>query len=433
MSSSRGYLPVSSVTLLKGLLTVGLITAFLSLGTSRAFYVDALVSPFFAMTLAAALVLHLSVRPWRDAVWVLIATLSLSIFHPDVRHLANPSAVVAIVSFLGLSSLLVMALEVLWCSHAQRPALLKALIPAVALAGSEWSATTLLGITDRLQPKTLDLYLYSFDCSLRIQLSFLIGQLFQRMPLLRVVSLFFYIGLPLTLVIVYAGRLKRKLSAVPLMLAFLVTGPLGVVFYNLFPANGPRYVFSHFPFGGLTIAQAAGLYLEPIAIAGYRNAIPSLHMTWVILAWWGSRGISWTAKLIALAFVVFTILSTLGSGEHYLIDLVVAFPFALTVRAATDYVVELRETRRSLPLGIGLCMTLLWLALLRFANRMFWVSPLVPWLLVASTVIVCVAIERWCYRERHEPIDGREFATDGQEITGGCRDRNSRRLRWNRG
>lgn len=34
----------------------------------------------------------------------------------------------------------------------------------------------------------------------------------------------------------------------------------------------------------------------------------------------------------------------------------------------------------------GLLGVLLWFALLRYANPMFWISPLVPWSLVAATI-----------------------------------------------
>jgi hypothetical protein len=105
-------------------------------------------------------------------------------------------------------------------------------------------ASTLLDFTEALHPKTLDLYLYSFDCSLRIQLSFVLGQMFARYEWLRIAGLLFYIALPLPLALVYAARLRLEIEkAFPVMLAFLVTGPLGVLFYNMVPAAGPVHVF----------------------------------------------------------------------------------------------------------------------------------------------------------------------------------------------
>jgi hypothetical protein len=60
-------------------------------------------------------------------------------------------------------------------------------------------------------------------------------------------------------------------------------------------------------------------------------------MAWVLLVWWYSRALSWWERSIAFFFLFFTVLATLGTGEHYLIDLVVAFPFAVFVEALVRF------------------------------------------------------------------------------------------------
>jgi hypothetical protein len=203
------------------------------------------------------------------------------------------------------------------------------------------------------------------------------------------VGVFCYIGLPIPIAVVYGGQLVRKgLNAWPAALAFLVTGPLGILFYNLFPATGPIHLFAgNFPFHPLTIEQAARLAAEPIVILAPRNAIPSLHMAWVLLAWWYSRGLSWWSRGIVLAFVVFTALATLGTGEHYFIDLIVAFPFTLMIRALCTFSLPWKSRRRIEALLAGLAGTLVWFALLRFGLKFFWTSPVIPWAFVAATVV----------------------------------------------
>jgi hypothetical protein len=89
-------------------------------------------------------------------------------------------------------------------------------------------------------------------------------------------------------------------------------------------------------------------------------------------------------------FVVFTVTSTLGTGEHYLVDLVVAFPFAIMVQALADYTLPLRDPQRWRPLLAGLLMTLAWMGALRFANRLWWVSPLVGFVAALSTVLASI-------------------------------------------
>jgi hypothetical protein len=61
-----------------------------------------------------------------------------------------------------------------------------------------------------------------------------------RGTVLAMLECSFYIGLPVVLAMVVAGHLlhERK-RAVPAIGAFLVTAPVGIIFYNLFPAWAP--------------------------------------------------------------------------------------------------------------------------------------------------------------------------------------------------
>ena len=173
--------------------------------------------------------------------------------------------------------------------------------------------------------------------------------------------------------------------------AFLVTGPVGILFYNLFPACGPRYLFQQgFPFHVFPIHQASRLLLEPTAIEGARNAMPSLHMAWTLLAFWYSRGLSWWERSIALFFVAFTVLGTMGLGEHWFADLVVAFPFALMIQASCAYNVPWKEPARISAFFLGLLGTLGWFASSRYAPKFFWSSPIVPWGLVIATIALTI-------------------------------------------
>jgi len=240
------------------------------------------------------------------------------------------------------------------------------------------------------------LNLYAFDGTLRVQLPFLIGQWFQKLPWFYSISFFFYIGLPIVIAVVYTGVLlrdtRRSLSA---MTAFLVTGPIGILFYNLLPALGPVHVFNEaFPWHPLSFAQLHKLFVEPLPIAGARNAIPSLHMGWVILAWWFSRGLSLWRRTIAALFLLFTFFSTMGTGEHYFVDLVAAVPFSLFIKSLCSF--ELSWTSRARLLGLSTGASLLgtWFLLLRFAPKAFLFSALPPWALIMLTVAVCLYLEK---------------------------------------
>jgi len=289
-------------------------------------------------------------------------------------------------SFLGLSSFAIMVLRSIW--NRDRRKLLYGWIPAAAFVVSDYFASNMLEWTAKAHPKTLDLYLLSFDGSLRAQLAFGAGQLYARFPALHISALIAYIGLAIPITMIYAGRLVRfKEGAFPAMLAFLITGPVGILFYNLFPAAGPHNMFGpNFPFHPFPIADLPRLFLEPVAFQGSRNAMPSLHLAWTLLAWWYSRGLSWVERFVAFAFLALTAFATLGTGEHWFIDLVVAFPFALLMYSLCAYQVSWKDARRITAILAGLGATLAWLAMLRYGTKFFWVSPIVPWAFSAATI-----------------------------------------------
>lgn len=372
---------------LKAVLTLLLVASAGALVVSSFFYNAGLIEPFFAASLASVALVHFRVRPeWSDAFLVLACMLAFAVV--DFRILHYTPAPVAWISFLGLGSFLVLAVRAVWAPPAERKLLNYAWIPLFFSVGTGCLAPALFTYMDAAHPKTLDLYLLSFDLSLRMQWSFLAGRLFAHWGWLHVVGYLFYIALPIPIALIYGGQLVRiREKSFPVVLAFIVTAPLGALFYNLFPACGPVFLFKQaFPFRPFPIADVPRLVLESVAIQGPRNAIPSLHVAWTLLAWWYSRGLSWWERSVVFTFLAFTLLSTLGTGEHWFIDLIVAFPFALMVQAICTYSLSWKDARRIAPFLFGLLLTLAWFAMLRFAPKLFWTSPVVPWALVIGTV-----------------------------------------------
>ena len=368
-------------------LTVLLFGVILGLALNRDFYNDSMASAFLSLALASAvIVLAMIRRSWLDLLWVLTGGLFLAVV--DLRVLGFYPVFMAGFSFVGMAALAVLGTHTIWADGDERKLLLYGFLPAVLFVASEYMASTLLDITEKLHPKTFDLFLYSFDCSLRVQFSFLMGQLFWTWPWVRFVCLVIYLALPLPLALVYAAQLRRqKGKALAVMLAFLVTGPVGVLFYNMLPACGPAHIFgAAFPFHPPSIADVMHMSVVPVLLKGARNAIPSLHMAWVLLVWWNSRGLARWIRAIALLFVVLTVMATLGTGEHYFIDLVVAFPFSLMVQALCSYSQPFRSGARRNAFLFGTFVTLIWLALLSFTTAIFWTSPVLPWAMIVATV-----------------------------------------------
>src|SRR5216683_982062 len=321
-----------------------------------------------------------------------LVVLAAALWAATNKRLYDIAVFNALVS-MGLAAIIVLHLRLkpLWSDAAG----VAAGVGTLALIDFKLLHYNFNAFTSKLNPKVLDLYLYSFDASLRVQLSFLMGQAYATWHRFGDAGMFIYIGLPVLLAMVAAGQLLHgSKAAIPAMAAFLVTAPVGVIFYNLFPALGPMYIFGpRFPWNPLTIDQAARLLLEPILVAGYRNAMPSLHIAWVLLAWWFSRGLSVWERSIAMVFVVFTALATLGSGEHYFIDLVVGFPFALFVYALCAFPLGWTQERK-VAFGLGLVLTLAWFAMLRQGVKLFWVSPILPWLACLVTVAAVVILQQ---------------------------------------
>jgi hypothetical protein len=116
-----------------------------------------------------------------------------------------------------------------------------------------------------------------------------------------------------------------------------------------------------------------------------RNAMPSLHMTWALLVLWISRDLG-RGHWLAAIFAFFTAVATLSIGEHYLVDLVVAFPFALAIWNLCIGDVPLSHPKRTLTVAGGACVYLAWTAAIRFSPTIFYASPVIPWLASAATV-----------------------------------------------
>jgi len=368
-------------------LTAALFAAILALSLSWSFYYESMANAYLSLALASAvIVLGILRHSWFDLLWVVIGALFLAVL--DYRVMDYKPFFMAGFSFVGLSALAVLGTRTIWAKAEDRKLLLYGFLPAILFVASEWTASSLLDITEKLHPKTFDLFLYSFDSSLRVQISFLTGQFLLKNLWLRTASLAIYISLPLPLALVYASQLRRqKGKALAVMIAFLATGPIGVLCYNMLPACGPVHLFgAAFPWSPLSTAEAMQLNIVPVIMQGARNAIPSLHMTWVLLVWWNSRGLSRWVRVIAMIYVALTVLATLGTGEHYFIDLVVAFPFSLAVQALSSYSIPMSHRDRRVAFVFGTFATLIWLALLSFNTTIFWISPIIPWSMIAVTI-----------------------------------------------
>jgi EamA domain-containing membrane protein RarD len=122
-----------------------------------------------------------------------------------------------------------------------------------------------------------------------------------------------------------------------------------------------------------------------------------------MLFWWTYRQPQWL-RVAAGLFLFLTLLATLGLGEHYLVDLVVAVPFALASFAVfTGFLPGNRVSW--VALGVGLGLSIFWFVLFRSPMRITASQPQIAWPLSVSTVVLSLLVVPW--RRIPSPTSGR--------------------------
>ncbi len=357
--------------------------------------------PYVAFALGSAFIFYsrlgVAVKEW--VAWAA----SLIVFGEIVHFPPNGDPILWIAmlcAILGFGSFVMLCLRSIWCEEPYNSTAMASLAPVTLLVLYILSAQHALNLATWLRPRTLDLYLFSFDGSLGFQPSFWVARLLNQYPPLRFASLLSYVSLPLAMGAAYAASVDphAKKPSLFMLKLFVLAGLLGWCLYLFFPATGPAYAFQgDFPNHALSPAELKQLVLEPISLPQSipRNAIPSLHMAWAILIAWNASRLGHLAQSAVVGYLILTVLATLGTGEHYLIDLVVAFPFALAVQslgAASES--ASREYPWKLGLAIGFALIGIWFVSLRYAGELFRTSPAIPWLAISATIATVELVRR---------------------------------------
>jgi len=360
-----------------------------------------LTVPYLPLAIAGGFIFYFrsSPRVPEQVAWFLLsAGFGMIVRFPRENNWVNTGS--GILALFGLGAFFMLGLRWLWSGPLERRKTYAMLAPAAALVFFVLSAQRALNLANLLYPKTFDLSLYVFDGSFGFQPSFLTGRAMAASALLRVAALLAYTSLPFIMALVYALRLPKGIErpSWDLITLFLLAGLGGWALYNLVPATGPAYVFgTDFPWRSLPYAMLPRLALDRIPVAADvpRNAIPSLHMAWVVLLFWNTKGLSRALRIFMAVYVALTAVATLGIGEHYFVDLVAGVPFALFVQAVVwpGDKPTLRVRARTVAAGLGL--TLAWLLLARFGAKWMLVSPILPWTLVAATGIAVWMVKAW--------------------------------------
>jgi hypothetical protein len=152
------------------------------------------------------------------------------------------------------------------------------------------------------------------------QPSFAMAKMAERLPRLYGISMLAYCELygAMSLVIGFYF-LTQPLREVKIVLRTFLLSLLALFFYVLLPASGPSYAFGGFPRLPASAPHILHLTAPP-------NCMPSVHLTLALLIlyflWpWKAGRLFGSVYLMLIAF------AALASGEHYFIDLLIAFPF----------------------------------------------------------------------------------------------------------
>jgi hypothetical protein len=349
--------------------------------------------PYLPLAIAGACVFYLRASPKRAEMllWLLLSVL----FGLDVSLPRNGDWILlgsAVLALPGLAGLLLLALRCLWSEGAERRTAYGFLAPAASMVFFVFSAQRVLSLANLLYPKTFDLYLFAADGSFRWQPNYALCQATVHFPIFGSIVKLAYVSLPFVMAVIYAMRIPKntKRPSWDMITVFLLAGLVGSVLYNVLPGTGPVYAFhGFFPWQSLPNESLQRLRLEriPVPLDVPRNAIPSLHIAWAILLWWNSRRLSVPMRVFTGAYLVLTIISTLATGEHYLVDVIAGIPFALCVQAIVspeNRALRLASRARISLSGLGL--TLIWMLLIRFETRWLLISPIIPWALLAFTL-----------------------------------------------
>ena len=366
---------------------------------------------YLASAFAGSLAIYLWDRPGiRSLAFSLLLGAAFWAIYGFAQHLPAPRAYPA---FLGLGSLGSLALAALWSAPKQREASLDTCLTAsmfpLFLVVSGFS----LAVTSVAYPTTYDSFLYGFDAQLGWQPSFLVGRLFARAGALRQLCYLGYESLPLAMAVAFAlERSGPRRQTSRLMPAFAVAAAGGFLLYNLYPAVGPVHVFgTQFPYSppsaGLPPFRMVAVASEP------RNAMPSVHIAMALLILWNSRRWHGLCRALAGALLAITVLATLGFGEHYLVDLFVAVPFALLAQGLAADGLPWRNPVRMASVATGAGLVAAWLTYLRLPWPPLAGSGALAWCLLSGSALASVMLESRLNRA------GRQAAVPAPRRVGG--------------
>jgi hypothetical protein len=257
-----------------------------------------------------------------------------------------------------------------------------------------------LQLTGEKYPIIFDPLLMAIDGTLGFYPSLLVGRIILSLPPILIDALnLLYLILPLLCVFVFKNRMAREgKPPLSLLIEFVLIGVIGFSLYGIIPACGSRFVFN------LTWPNYLPLdfnQLAPSALAFpaefYRSTFPSLHMAWVVCLFRNAFFCDKNWKYFIIFCCLGNLISIMGIGAHYFIDLVVGLGFANCIGGLVAVWHSQDRLAWQCFIVNGLMVALWYLLILRglpFLN----VSFLVAWSLILFSVGIGIFYELQLFR-----------------------------------
>ena len=241
-------------------------------------------------------------------------------------------------------------------------------------------------------PQTFDSVALRMDEAFGFRIPAWIDGQIAASPLLNYVVFHVYISISLAMVgydlITGDTRVWRMTKLM------LVSSFLGFVAYFITPTVGVGYFEGYGPSRALPdlMAQTSALAADLP-----RNAMPSLHTTWgvmiILAATLQSRTGAWR-RLVAALYVVYGLLTIVGAlsfGDHYLVDCIVALPFAATILLSFEGAAARERAGFAPCFSAGVWLFVMWVVMLRSGGGL--ISP--PFVLAMTAASLAHLLATW--------------------------------------
>lgn len=264
-----------------------------------------------------------------------------------------------------------------------------------------------LQLTISLHPFTYDLFAMHWDAALGLNITRPLMFFGASIPGFIDLAQLCYSFTPLGFLAVAILHLrKRPEHTASAMLVWVLLTSCAMVAYNFFPITGPTYIFRYPQFFADVLADPRSIPIQmTYSAVAPRNGMPSMHFGWMLAAtilWWQS-GTKWWSRTIIVVMTVMTAIATLCTGEHYLVDLIVATPFVLAAIAASTITISWKTPARYLTVALGFSTWFIWTLILK--NLVGWTQTHIwfGYLVLALTAVVVILQAKWIHSFKSAP------------------------------